>query len=68
MLFLYLPTELFRLGLWSKQLSHLSSVGSLMCQNPEISFVIMLPFKIKQFAYYLSSEQLSSVASFGILL
>lgn len=37
-----------------------------MCQDPEISFVIMLPFKIKQSAYYLSSEQLFSAVSLGI--
>lgn len=61
-LFLYLPTELFWLWLWSKQLNHPSSVGSLMCQDPEISFVfIRLPFKRKQFAYYLRSEQLLTV-------
>lgn len=33
-----------------------------MCQDPEISFVlIMLPFKRKQFAYYLRSERLFTV-------
>ena len=63
-LFLYLPTELFWLGLWSKQLSHLSSVGSLMCQDPEISLVfIMQPFKRKQFADDLKSGQLLTAFS-----
>lgn len=60
--FLYLPTELFRIGLWSKQLSHLSSVSSMMCQDPEIAFVlIMLMFKRKQFAFDLQSEQFFTI-------
>lgn len=43
-------------GLWSNQLSHFSSVGSLMCQDPEIAFVlIVLPFKRTQFACHLMS-------------
>lgn len=38
-----------------------------MCQDPEISFVIVLPFKRKQFAYYLSAKQLFTDFWFGVL-